>query len=130
MKKIETIIHPQNWDHAKAALETLHVSATLREVKTFGRTPPRREVYRGSAYFLETTPELEMTVFVHDEQLESTLRALVEAMTDAQFLVTPVERVASAGDSSAVRPVPAVPRAIPSVRAGATPAFVAAMARG
>lgn len=53
MKRIDTLIHPLFWDEARAVLETLGVRVTLREVRTFGRNPPRREVYRGSTYFLD-----------------------------------------------------------------------------
>jgi nitrogen regulatory protein PII len=105
MKKIDTIIHRQAWDQIRAVLETLHVSATLREVKTFGRTPPKREVYRGSVYVLETAPELELSVLVQDELLESTLAALEDANGDAEFLVTAVEYLVRARDTQGGRRV-------------------------
>ena len=42
MKRIDTLIHRTQWEEARAILETLSVPVTLREVRTFGRTPPRR----------------------------------------------------------------------------------------
>ena len=125
MKKLETIIHPQNWDQTRAVLSALKLSATLREVKTFGHTPPRREVYRGSAYTLETTPELELTLLVQDEALEATLTALGEVTGNVEILVTPVEYLLRIGN---VQSAPQVaPRAVALVRAMAAP-HVAAIA--
>jgi nitrogen regulatory protein PII len=124
MKKIDTIIHPQAWDQTRAALETLHVPATLREVKTFGRTAPKREVYRGSVYMLETTPELELSVLVQDELLESTLAALEEANRDAEILVTPVEYLVRGRGGHGGRRVE-VPRAVAPVRPIGVPALAA-----
>jgi len=104
MKKINALIRPLQWDEARAALETLGVSVSLREVRTFGHVPARREVYRGSAYFLDTANELELTMLVQDELLESTLIALEAATTDAEIVVTSVERVIGAKRPEAVQP--------------------------
>jgi nitrogen regulatory protein PII len=130
MKKIETTIHPHHWDRMRAVLQTLHVPATLREVKSFGRTPPKQEVYRGSRYVLDTTTELAMTVLVQDELLDSTLLALAEVTEDAEFLITSVERLVCGREAQAALPLPATPRAVPAPRTVGAPAFVAAMARG
>ena len=97
MKKIETLIHPLLWDEARSVLETLGVRVTLREVRTFGRTPPRREVYRGSAYFLDVTPELELAVLAEDEQVEPIVRALETVGRQGEILVTTVDGVVSFG---------------------------------
>ena len=125
MKKINALIRPSQWDEARAALETLGVAASLREVRTFGHFPARREVYRGSAYFLDTATELELTMLVQDELLESALLALENATTGAEIVVTPVERVIGA-KTHATRPVamlqttsPERPSAAPSVLATA-----------
>jgi len=129
MKKIDTIIHPQNWERTRAALGTLHVTATLREVKTFGRTPPKREVYRGSAYMLETTPELELTLLVQDELLGATLAVLDETVGDAEILVTSVEYLGRARDAQSTRAVE-LRRAVPTVRPVASSSLVAAAVHG
>ena len=93
MKKIETVIHPHLWPQARAAFETLGVRATLREVQTFGRTPPRRDVYRGSPYVVELTPELELATVVGDEQAESVILALENLGGTVEILVSSVEDV-------------------------------------
>ncbi len=76
MKKIDTLIHPHSWDEARATLESLGIRVTLREVRTFGYAPPKREVYRGSAYVQDLCPELELSAIVEDERVEATLAAL------------------------------------------------------
>jgi nitrogen regulatory protein PII len=110
MKKINALIRPLQWDEARAALETLGVAASLREVRTFGHLPARREVYRGSAYTLDTANELELTMLVQDELLESTLIALEAATTDAEIVVTSVERVIGGKRQQVVQPA-TMPRA-------------------
>ena len=121
MKKINALIRPLQWEEARAALETLGVAASLREVRTFGHIPPRREVYRGSAYFLDTATELELTMLVQDELLESTLIALESATTDAEIVVTSVERVIGGKQAQPARPVTML-RATSPERPVATPA--------
>ena len=128
MKKIETIICPQNWDSMRAELRTLGVSATLREVRVFGRTPPKREVYRGSPYTVDTTVELELTMLVRDELLESTISSLRRATGEADILVTPVEHVVRSGDAPRGREATA-PRPVASLRPIAAPTLVAAAVR-
>jgi nitrogen regulatory protein P-II 1 len=113
MKKINALIRPLQWEDARAALETLGVSATLREVRSFGHIPARREVYRGSAYFLDTATELELTMLVQDELLESTLTALEGATIDAEIVVTSVERVIGGKRPDTARPVTMLRAAMP-----------------
>jgi nitrogen regulatory protein PII len=115
------------WDEARAALETLGVAASLREVRTFGHLPARREVYRGSAYFPDTATELELTMLVQDELLEPTLLALEAATTDAEIIVTSVERFIGGKKAEAARSV-AVLRATSAERPRATPALATARA--
>jgi nitrogen regulatory protein PII len=105
MKKINALIRPLQWEEARTALETLGVAASLREVRTFGHLPARREVYRGSAYFLDTATELELTMLVQDELLEATLIALEGATIDAEIVVTSVERVIGGKRAQPARPV-------------------------
>ena len=91
MKRIDALIHASQWEEARAVLETLAVPVTLREVKTFGRTPPRREVYRGSAYYSNITAELELTTIVEDARLEATVTALEPLMRGGELVVSAVE---------------------------------------
>lgn len=125
MKKINALIRPLQWDEARAALETLGVAVSLREVRTFGHLPARREVYRGSAYFPDTATELELTMLVQDEQLASTLTTLQAATTDAEIVVTSVERFIGGKKAEPARPV-TVLRVTSPERSLATPATLAA----
>ena len=127
MKKIETIICPQNWDSTRELLGTLGVAATLREVKTFGRVPSRREVYRGSPYTVDTSTELELTMLVQDELLESTISAVSRVTGGAEILVTGVEYLVRSGDAPRGREV-AVRPALSSLRPVTSPVLVAAAA--
>jgi nitrogen regulatory protein PII len=112
MKKIDAIIRPTHWEEARAELQTLGVAVTLREVRTLGRTPTRREVYRGSAYVLDTATELELSMLVQDEMLESALAALERSSGDAAIVVTSVERVVCNRPIQAARSVLAPEAAI------------------
>ncbi|MEI9949853.1 MAG: P-II family nitrogen regulator [Pseudomonadota bacterium] len=103
MKKIETFIQPAYWEQMHAALDKLGVSGTLRQVKTFGRIPTRREVYRGCAYMLETSNELELSLTVQDELVDATLAAIAQAAGDAEVIVSSVQRL---GRAPASRPRP------------------------
>ncbi|HEX2672732.1 MAG TPA: P-II family nitrogen regulator [Polyangiaceae bacterium] len=103
MRKIETFIQPVYWDHMHAALAKLGVSGTLRQVKTFGRVAPRREVYRGSAYMQETCNALELSLTVPDELMDATLAAIAEASGDAEVIVSSVQVL---GGARASRPRP------------------------
>ena len=50
MKKVEAIIKPFKLDEVKDALNEVGIKGmTVTEVKGFGRTGGKREVYRGSA---------------------------------------------------------------------------------
>ncbi len=97
MKRIDALIHASQWEEARTILEALALRVTLREVKTFGRTPPRREVYRGSAYYTKVTAELEFTTIVEDAQLEATLSALEPLVQGGELLVSAVEGQLRAG---------------------------------
>jgi nitrogen regulatory protein PII len=123
MKKIDTLIHPLLWDDARAVLQTLGARVTLREVRTFGRTPPKREVYRGSAYFTDVTPELELTVLVEDNLVESTILALETVGQKGEVIVSSVDGIVHFGEESAA----AVPAPSPALakRASAIPIQVA-----
>ncbi|MEO6599616.1 MAG: P-II family nitrogen regulator [Polyangiaceae bacterium] len=91
MKRIDTLIHPARWEEARALFETLAVPVMLREVKTYGRTPPRREVYRGTAYYASFASELELTAVVAEEQLEHALSVLEPLAHGGEILVSTVE---------------------------------------
>jgi nitrogen regulatory protein P-II 1 len=70
MKKIEAIIKPHRLEEVMDQLRRAGVTGmTISDVKGFGRTGGRREVYRGSAYFVEFVPKVRMEILVRDEVL-------------------------------------------------------------
>src|SRR5438552_4583368 len=80
MKKIEAIIKPHKLDDVKERLRTVGVSGmTVYEVKGFGRTGGRTEVYRGSAYVVDFVPKVKIEVVLK----ESLVADVVEAITSA-----------------------------------------------
>src|SRR3954465_4987611 len=97
MKKIEAIIKPFKLGEVKSRLRELGVSGmTVAEVKGFGRTGGKTEVYRGSAYVVDFVPKVRVEVVVKDAMVS----AVVEAMTaaartgkigDGKIFVTPID---------------------------------------
>jgi len=80
MKRIEAIIKPFKLEEVKERLRELGVSGmTVSEVKGFGRTGGRTEVYRGSAYVVDFVPKVKIEVVLKD----SLVRDVVEAITTA-----------------------------------------------
>ena len=69
MKLISAIIKPFKLDDVRAALSEIGVSGmTVTEVKGFGRTGGKKEVYRGSAYVVDFVPKVKIEVVVADSQ--------------------------------------------------------------
>ena len=60
MKRIEAVIRPSKLD----------------EVKGFGRTGGRREVYRGSAYVVDFTPKVMVEIVANDDLVTTILEAI------------------------------------------------------
>lgn len=97
MKKIEAIIKPFKLDEVKAALAELGVKGmTLTEVKGFGRTGGKREVYRGSAYVVDFVPKVKLEIVVPDELTNEVVEAIMKAaqtgrIGDGKIFVLPIE---------------------------------------
>jgi dihydroorotate dehydrogenase (NAD+) catalytic subunit len=97
MKKVEAIIKPFKLDDVKDRLREVGVQGmTVYEVKGFGRTGGKKEVYRGSAYVVDFVPKVRIEIIVKDD----IVRDVVEAITsvartgrigDGKIFVTPVE---------------------------------------
>jgi nitrogen regulatory protein P-II 1 len=67
MKHIEAIIRPHKLDELKDALAELGVPGmTISEVKGFGRSKGKREVYRGSSYVVDFVPKIQLEIVVSD----------------------------------------------------------------
>ena len=97
MKKVEAIIKPFKLDEVKDALGEVGVKGmTVTEVKGFGRTGGKREVYRGSAYVVDFVPKVRIEVVVPDAVVPHVLEAIENAaktgrIGDGKIFVSPVE---------------------------------------
>ena len=97
MKKLEAIIKPFKLDEVKSRLRELGVSGmTVAEVKGFGRTGGKTEVYRGSAYVVDFVPKTRVEVVVKDSLVASVVEAITSAsrtgkIGDGKIFVTPIE---------------------------------------
>ncbi len=99
MKKIEAIIKPFKLDEVKEALGEIGVHGmTVTEVKGFGRTGGKKEVYRGSAYVVDFVPKVKLEIIVADDAVRQVVAAITEAartgrIGDGKIFVTPVDEV-------------------------------------
>ena len=97
MKKIEAVIKPFKLDEVKDALGEVGVlGMTVTEVKGFGRTGGKREVYRGSAYVVDFVPKVKIEVVVADPLVVQVIDAIEKTartgrIGDGKIFVTPVE---------------------------------------
>jgi nitrogen regulatory protein P-II 1 len=69
---------------------------TVTEVKGFGRTGGKKEVYRGSAYVVDFVPKVKVEIVVADSQVQSVVDAIEKSaktgrIGDGKIFVTPVE---------------------------------------
>jgi nitrogen regulatory protein P-II 1 len=99
MKKIEAIIKPFKLDEVKDALAEVGVQGmTVSEVKGFGRTGGKKEVYRGSAYVVDFVPKVKIEVVVPDDLVHDVLDAIEKSaktgrIGDGKIFVVPIEEV-------------------------------------
>jgi nitrogen regulatory protein P-II 1 len=99
MKKIEAIIKPFKLDEVKERLSEIGIQGmTVTEVKGFGRTGGKKEVYRGSAYVVDFVPKVKLEIIVKDDLVHQVLSTIVEAaktgrIGDGKIFVTPVDEV-------------------------------------
>src|SRR3954447_9724616 len=97
MKKIEAIIKPFKLDDVKDRLREIGVQGmTVYEVRGFGRTGGKQEVYRGSAYVVDFVPKVRIEIVVKDSQGRDVVESLsATARTgkigDGKIFVSPVE---------------------------------------
>ncbi|MBT8495435.1 MAG: P-II family nitrogen regulator [Deltaproteobacteria bacterium] len=99
MKKVEAIIKPFKLDEVKESLSEIGVHGmTVTEVKGFGRTGGKKEVYRGSAYVVDFVPKVKLEIIVAEENVRQVIAAITEAartgrIGDGKIFVTPVDEV-------------------------------------
>lgn len=97
MKKVEAIIKPFKLDEVKDALSEVGIQGmTVTEVKGFGRTGGKKEVYRGSAYVVDFVPKVKVEVVVADDQAQQVLDAIAKSaktgrIGDGKIFVTNIE---------------------------------------
>ena len=97
MKKIEAIIKPFKLDEVRDRLRESGVTGmTIYEVKGFGRTGGKTEVYRGSAYTVDFVPKIKIEVVVPDALVPDVvaklaLAAKTEKIGDGKIFVSHLE---------------------------------------
>jgi nitrogen regulatory protein P-II 1 len=97
MKKVEAIIKPFKLDEVKEALAEVGVQGmTVTEVKGFGRTGGKKEVYRGSAYVVDFVPKVKIEVVVADAMVTAVVDAIEKSaktgrIGDGKIFVLPVD---------------------------------------
>ena len=78
MKQIEAIIKPAKLDEVKERLSQAGAKGiTISEVRGFGRTGGKREVYRGSSYQVDFVPKVRLQLVVDDEQVYPMVEAIL-----------------------------------------------------
>ena len=97
MKKVEAIIKPFKLDEVKDALSEVGIQGmTVTEVKGFGRTGGKKEVYRGSAYVVDFVPKVKVEIVVADSQTQQVIDAIEKSaktgrIGDGKIFVMPVD---------------------------------------
>ena len=98
MKKIEAIIKPFKLDEVKDVLAEVGVQGmTITEVKGFGRTGGKQEVYRGSAYVVDFVPKIKVEVVVADRLVADVIDAIERTartgrIGDGKIFVSEIEQ--------------------------------------
>ena len=86
MKRIEAIIKSFKLDEVKDRLYQVGARGmTVSEVRGFGRTGGKREVYRGSAYTVDFVPKVRIQIVVEDEMVHTIVDAIVASARTGEF---------------------------------------------
>jgi nitrogen regulatory protein P-II 1 len=99
MKKIEAIIKPFKLDDVKQRVYAAGGKGmTVSEVKGFGRTGGKREVYRGSSYVVDFVPKVRVQCFVDDDMVTQVIDAIVAGartgeIGDGKIVVSSLDEV-------------------------------------
>ena len=99
MKRIEAIIRPSKLDEVKEALSEVGIHGmTITEVKGFGRTKGRTEVYRGSAYVVDFVPKVKVEVVLPADRVVETIDVIEKSaktgkIGDGKIFVTDILEV-------------------------------------
>ena len=99
MKRVEAIIRPSKLDEVKEALAEVGVQGmTVTEVKGFGRTGGKKEVYRGSAYVVDFVPKVRLDIVVKDSMASDVVEAIAKTaktgkIGDGKIFITTIDEV-------------------------------------
>jgi nitrogen regulatory protein P-II 1 len=99
MKRIEAVIKPHTLDMVKDRLQQIGISGmTVTEVRGFGRTGGKTEVYRGSAYVVDFVPKVRVDIVVKDSMVGDVVEAIAKTaktgkIGDGKIFVTTVDEV-------------------------------------
>jgi nitrogen regulatory protein P-II 1 len=96
MKNIEAIVKPFKLDTLKDRLRQVGAQGmTVSEVRGFGRTGGKKEVYRGSAYVVDFIPKVRIQIIVDDDMVQPIVEAILATartgeIGDGKIFVSPV----------------------------------------
>jgi len=99
MKRIEAIIKSFKLDEVKDRLYQVGARGmTVSEVRGFGRTGGKREVYRGSSYTVDFVPKVRVQIVVDDDMVQTIVEAIVSAartgeIGDGKIFISPMAEV-------------------------------------
>ncbi len=99
MKKVEAIIKPFKLEDVTARLKDIGIQGmTVTEVKGFGRTGGKKEVYRGSAYVVDFVPKVKLEIIVKDDLVHQVIETIMNAaktgrIGDGKIFITPIDEV-------------------------------------
>jgi nitrogen regulatory protein P-II 1 len=99
MKSVRAVIKPFKLDDVKERLHEIGVQGmTVSEVKGFGRTGGKKEVYRGSSYVMDFVPKIMVEIAVKDSMVADVVQALlVVARTgeigDGKVFIMPMDDI-------------------------------------
>jgi len=96
MKRIEAIIKSFKLDEVKDRLYQVGARGmTVSEVRGFGRTGGKREVYRGSAYTVDFVPKIRIQIVVEDDLVSAIVEAILATartgeIGDGKIFISPM----------------------------------------
>jgi len=99
MKRIEAIIKSFKLDEVKARIFQVGARGmTVSEVRGFGRTGGKREVYRGSSYTVDFVPKVRIQIVVDDDMVQPIVEAIMSSartgeIGDGKIFVSPMTDV-------------------------------------
>jgi nitrogen regulatory protein PII len=97
MQLIKAIVRPNKVDDVRDALEKAGVTGmTVTEVRGHGQQKGHTAIYRGKEYNVSLLPKMLIETVVPDNQVDSTIKAIVGAartgeIGDGRVFVTPVQ---------------------------------------